>query len=263
MKKSVLLSVFILAFGAAACSSTSGEDPLPLDEVDAGADQEDVLTLGDIGGSSEGDYRCGDAVINEWPLNDIVSNASVSVEDHDDFGELTVDAAAGGMQAAAGHPFVYVSLETGARVDITDLESLDDESWDLAFKRVAIRTNSGDSGPGGVELTKFSDTTLEEVTEVPGSDVPFRTDRSFDDDCEPQLDGIGNLFTAFNKLNPFNDSGSQSWYNYGSGGSGGVGPVDGDIYVLRRDEGSTHYKIQIVDWESGVYTIRWAKLEDE
>src|SRR5262249_13085021 len=46
------------------------------------------------------------------------------------------------------HAWVYLSLKTGAKVALGDLDALHSLAWDLAFKRYIVRTNGGDSGPG-------------------------------------------------------------------------------------------------------------------
>lgn len=232
------------------------------DISDAGGEDEDVLTIGDVGEPAQYDYRCGDAIIDEWPLNDAVSDGEVTAQDEGDYRQMTIDASAGGMQGAAENPFVYVRLDTAEKLELTDLEALEDPGWDLAFKRIVIRSNSDDSGPGAVEVAKIGDTNFEDVAVAPGSSSEYATDISFDEDCEPYTDAIGNLITAFNHLNADNPSGSQSWYDYGSGGGMTIQPVDGDIYVVRNNERQEVYKLEILSWESGVYTLRWAEVDE-
>jgi hypothetical protein len=256
-----LTILLTFALTLAACTGESDE-PVTLDDEDAGhnGDEEDVLSVGDVTQSNQSDRRCGDAIINEWPLNDAVTGGAVDGNEDDGVWELTVDAAAGGMSGAANNPFVYLRLDTAERVDITDIDSLDDEGWDLAFRRTALRTNSGDSGPGSVSVAKEVNTTFDDVTAAPGAANRYETDVSLEENCDPMVDSIGNLFTAFNHLNVNNPSGSQSWYDYGSGGGMGVEPVAGDIYVVRIDDRDETYRFEILDWDSGVYTIRFAPL---
>lgn len=227
-----------------------------------GGDDEDVLTIGDVGSGDDDDgHRCGGAIYSEWPLNDAVTTGAVSSSDEGDYMEATVDASAGGMQAAASNPFVYLRLDTGERVEITDHESLDDTTWDLAFKRVVIRTNSDDSGPGDVTVAKISGTTFEDAHGDHPDLSSTAVDHSFDNLCTPMTDPIGNLFTAFNYLNANNEAGTQSWYEYGGGGGMGVSPVDGDVYILHHGERGASYKLELLGWDSGTYTLRWAELD--
>ncbi len=263
MKKLIHLSILLVAAGAIAACNGDSDDPISLDEEDAGhhGDEEDVISIGDVGQTNQSDRRCGDTIIHEWPLNDAVTTGVVSGDEDDGVWELTIDASAGGMSNAANNPFVYISLATAQRVDITDVDSLDDDSWDLAFRRTALRTNSGDSGPGSVSVAKEVNTTFEDVTTAPAASNRYHTDVSLEDNCDPILDSIGNLYTAFNHLNVNNPSGSQSWYDYGSGGGMGVEPVEGDIYAVQIDDRDETYKLEILAWDSGVYTLRFAPLD--
>lgn len=224
-------------------------------ETDTGAD-EDVVTIGDVSNpDAGGEARCpAGTVIDAWPLNDSVSDGAVTIDtDADGVVTATIDASAGGMDGARENPFVYIDLDAGEVVAITDNESLTDATWDIAFKRVVIRTNGGDSGPGGVTMAKSSG--------VPFADVDgdtdfsaFESDVSFDQDCVPYVDPIGNILTAINYLNVDNPTGSASWYSY----EGGVSPVADDIYVVRTAD--AFYKIEILGWSSGEYTLQWAEL---
>lgn len=241
--------------GTADVGGGSGADSGSGGESDAGG--EDVIQIGDVSDpDTSSESRCeAEVVIEAWPLNNALSDGSIDTESAGDATIATIDASAGGMDASVGEPFVYLDLETGTMVDITDYESLEDGEWDLAFKRTNIRTNSGDSGPGTMELGKVSDTTFEAVTSA--DDVTqWETDISFDTDCVVFADPIGNPLTAINYLNPQNPTGSQSWYNYGNG----VEPEPGAVYVVRNTTTGVAYKWEIQSWNSGTYTLRWAQL---
>ena len=63
---------------------------------------------------------------------------------------ISLDATAGGLGAAAddaANKFTYFDLESGAVVELSDTEALDDTDWDIAFKRTAAMLNGGESGP--------------------------------------------------------------------------------------------------------------------
>lgn len=256
----------------AACSSgstssladdTGVADAAPDAAVDSGSGTgsdvggEDVIQIGDVSDpDTSAETRCeAEIVIEAWPLNNVLSEGSVQTEPDGDATIAIIDASAGGMDASRDEPFVYLDLETGAMVELTDHESLEDLEWDLAFKRTNIRTNSADSGPGSIELGKVSDTTFEAVTSIDAI-TQWETDISFDTDCVVFADPIGNPLTAINYLNPQNPTGSQSWYNYGNG----VEPEPGAVYVVRNTQTGAAYKWEIQAWNSGTYTLRWAAL---
>lgn len=260
---SLLLIVPLMSF--AACDDEDESD-LADNSTDIGATEdvstadadaeEDVVTIGEVGNPDQGDACDPHTLATAWPWNGSVSTGSVDVTESGGVFSATIDASAGGMDLSRSNPFVYLDLETGTRVDITDFEALQETDWDLAFKRVLIRTNSSDSGPGQVMLAKLSLTTFEAVTAAPDSAEAYYTDITLDEECELLIDPIGNPIAAINHLNMNNPSGSASWYNY----DGGVSPNTGDIYIVRNDGDDTTYKLEILSWASGVFEIRWAAL---
>lgn len=253
------------SFGGLCCDSES--EPEATDAaVDAGesvdtgmADtgtEEDVATIGEVGSADQGRGCDPRSLATAWPWNAAVSTGTIDVTEDGGVFSATIDASAGGMEQSRSNPFLYLDLETGTRVDITDFEALENTVWDLAFKRVLIRTNSADSGPGQVSLAKLSLTTFDDVTTAPDSADAYYFDWTFGEDCELRFDPIGNPIGAINYLNVENPSGSSSWYNY----DGGVSPNTGDIYIVRNDAEGTTYKLEILSWASGVFEIRWAEM---
>jgi hypothetical protein len=233
-------------------SADAGPDAESGDAAEDAGD-EDVATIGDVSGGGDFDHRCGDALVTDWPLHEAVSTESVSATTADGVTTLEVEAAAGGSQQSSGNPFIYVDLEAGEKVELNDIEAHASTDWDLAFKRVVIRSNSADSGAGDVSIAKLTDTTFADVTEAPSNDDAWEQDVSYDEDCEPLLDPIGTLKTAVNHLNTF--ANSQSWYEYP-----GLNPAEGEIYVIDVPSRSTTYKMKIVSWNDGVYTLEIAEL---
>jgi hypothetical protein len=241
------------------------EDPIVYDDVaqdgpDAGSGEDDVLTIGDIGRPQDTEHRCGSGPITEWPLHNRVSVELASSTNESGFRQASIAASGGGSMEARNNPFIYFDLESGEKVEITDHASLESQAWDLAFKRVVIRSNGADSGPGGVKMAKVANTTFEAAV-APTTAAAWREDTSFDGDCAPITDPIGNIVTAINYLNFGNDSGSSSWYSYGSGGASGVSPVEGDVYFVSTPRNGKTYKLEILGWSSGTYTLRWAEVD--
>lgn len=227
---------------------------------------EDLPTFGDDLSLPDSGDDCDEqaVVTREWPLHSKVSAGAVMVTSANGVFTATIDAAAGGSMQARNNAFVYLDLDNGgAKVAVTDIDAFADTSWELAFRRTALRSNSGDSGPGAVLLAKELETTFDAVTAAPPLDdaSAWKTDTTLDEQCMVQLDPIGVPMAAVNFLNLFNPSGSRSWYQYaGGGGAGGVEPTPGDIYFVKSATSNTVYKLEIQSWVSGVYTIRWAPL---
>lgn len=266
------ISVLLLAAGLAGCSSGPTADPTAEGQADtvntddvAEADtaqtdvDEDVVTIGDVGTNDSGNDGCPSSrLIEAWPLNNrLAIGDGIEVTEADGVYTATIDAAAGGTQGVSSNAFVYLNLESTAATELTDTESLDATDWHLAFRRAAIRLNSGDSGPGQLELTRVSDVALGDVTSVPADTENWAVDATFSRTCEIQTDPIGTPITAMNELNGDNPSGSQSWYLYGADG---VSPNPDQVYVVRDTASGAAWKFEIASWESGVYTLRWASL---
>jgi hypothetical protein len=264
-----LLGLLLAACGsddAGTATPDSGTTEDTGGSTDAGADaapdaavEEDVATVGDVSTPPDADENACPQVdlIEAWPLVDDIAIGSVETEAADASSVVTIDAAAGGSAESRNNAFVYLDLNTGEMVRLTDLESLIDTEWQLAFRRTNLRLNSGDSGPGTWEMTKVSDTTFDAVTTIP-NDASWEIDATFETDCDVIFDPINNPFTAINYLNIGNESGSSSWYFYG--GEAGVSPVEGDVYIIRDSAGDTAYKFVIESWVSGVYTLRYAPV---
>lgn len=233
---------------AAADTGNAGSDMSSNDAV------EEILQIGDVS-TSDATPETDPALTAAWPWLDMTSAGEVSHTASGDIYTFTIDASAGGINGRQSNAFVYLDLDTLEKLTITDLESAStNTSWDLAFKRTAIRTNSADSGPGDVEVARVTDSALADVTAAPADG--YENDRSLDPDGNILYDPIGYPQTAFNFLNGDNPTGSASWYDYAMGAT----PSADQVYVIRNtDQGGT-FKIQIDAWESGVYTLRLQAL---
>jgi hypothetical protein len=130
-----------------------------------------------------------------------VSTGTVSViATNGDTKTLFVDASAGGLPNAPKNPRVYINLESGARVDLTDGAAHDSTDWDLAIKRDVIFTNGGDGGPGqggAVSVEKA----FASVTAADGAAIAAES--FFDSDCNAKKDPTGAVQTTF-----------SDWYDY-------------------------------------------------
>lgn len=214
---------------------------------------ETVVTVNNVNNPPVIDVPCFDELKEGWPLNEGVNAGAVTITEAEGVFSGTIDAASGGSMAAASSSFLYVDLDTGAKVEVDDFAAYENTEWDLAFKRVLIRTNSSSSGIGAVELGKVADTTFEEASLA--SVTTWATDDTMDATCIPDTDPINNLITAFNLLNLDNPSGSESWYSYAMGIS-----TQPDVYFVKNAEGTKTFKFAIDGWASGVYTVKWEEV---
>jgi len=176
-----------------ACSSSS-TTPAPGGTEDAGAPTPEAGT----GGS-----QCSAARDSTLKPIDKVSTGMVSIVSDDGTTKLLyVDGSAGGLPNAGKNPAIYINLETGTRVDVTDKTSLQSSDWDLSLKRTIVYTNGGDGGPGqgGAELVDkaFDAVTADDATKI-------ATEKFFDADCNVILD-VNKLYLQ-TTLSP-------DWYDY-------------------------------------------------
>lgn len=160
-----------------------------------------------------------------------------------------VDAVAGGSMKFSENPFVYLDLIERKKVEITDVQADLSKAWDIALKRWQIKINSGDSGPGGVTVSRVANKSLSEVTEAPTG--TYNADTYFDKKCMFQFDPIGGIGTVL-----------SDWYEYESGTSRLVPKKE--VWVLKRRDGKGHIKVQLTSYYKGTtsanYSLTWSYL---
>lgn len=149
------------------------------------------------------------------------------------------------VDARSESEWVYLDLEE--RREISADEAADSPSWDLAFQRYRVRTNSGTSGSGGggaLSLAKGFDA----VSEAPDGDYLVDDEESPGVDNDPAY--------AFHS--------GKGWYSYDLA-SHLLAPRE-LVYVLRSAEGN-YFKIEMLSYydeagSPGFLSFRWARLPD-
>lgn len=132
---------------------------------------------------------CVEASISRLPLLTEPNTGTITTE-----GELTViDATAGGRMPTESYLYARFTREGLVKVPLHDEEALTSTEWDIAFRRSAIRLNSGVSGPSCVEGTEAPEgSTYESLTRVAPS-TEFRRESYFTPvNCYYASDGQGN-----------------------------------------------------------------------
>jgi hypothetical protein len=225
--------------------------------VSAGAGGADGGGSGASG--SSGVHECTEVRAALLGAVDQVSGGEVVVfANGGDATSIHVDASAGGRQAAAQNPWIYLSLATASRVDLTDLEADASKGWDLALKRELIRTNSADSGPGGGGAVMLEGRGFDGVSVTDVQDVIVREDDFIDGDtCEATVDEEGKLVSTF-----------SGWYDYDPA-THSLAPKDA-TFIVRSADGVRLYKLRILTYystpeggtgqASGFYGLRLAEL---
>lgn len=223
MMKRILFCLPLFVFFA--CSK---DDP-PATGVTPGGDAGDTDAGAVEGGSAGG--QCTAARESTLKPIDKVATGVVSIAREDATSKLLyVDGSGGGTQNASRNPYVFINLEAGAKVDVTDKSALESTEWDLALKRTIIYTNGGDGGSGTGGAARV-DKAFADVTGADGTKMA--TEKFFDEECNALLDEANFLTTTF----------SPAWYTYDETNNG-VTPVDGVTYVVAGGTGKK-YKVAI------------------
>ena len=199
-----------------ACSSSPDT---PAEGTDAGAPEAAVETT------------CS-AVLEQTlkPVDRVATTPVHVVSEADGERTLFIDAAAGGPARASQNPFVYVNLERGERVEVTDVSARTSDDWDLCARAPRDLVNGGDGG-GGQGAAASVVAPFDSVTAERADAAEREPERFFDEECNAELDDIGALRTTF-----------ADWYGYQIGGNR-LSPR-GVTYVVRGGTGK-RYKLAI------------------
>ncbi|WP_369600197.1 HmuY family protein [Hahella sp. SMD15-11] len=103
-----------------------------------------TLALSGCGGGGGGDSSDGEIISSPvLTAGAFTAVSTSSLGDH-----YQIDATAGGFGGSGD--WTYIDLDTMSGLDIRSTEAATDSRWDIAFRRTAIRFNSGPNGPGQV-----------------------------------------------------------------------------------------------------------------
>jgi hypothetical protein len=238
----------------------------PLTDANAGDAGSGAMSNGGMGsgGMMSGgtgpvpfENQCTSALRESLGLVDEVATATAAVLNKSgDELLLYVDATAGGINGADTHPWVYVSLKTGEKVTVSDLDALHSLDWDIAFKRFIIRTNSGDSGPGKGGAIRIS-LPWDEVDRSTLGDTTVPGEQWFDSECMLTVDPNGELLTTY-----------SGWSEYNAATH--VLNAANAVFITSGADGAL-YKVAILDYYStatgthgtvpGNYKLRAAPLQ--
>lgn len=97
-----------------------------------------------------------------------------------------------------GNDWIYFSLSQGKEVSVKEENHATDLTWDLAFNRYNIRTNSGKSGSGKGGAYDTGKTNLAEVVAVTSNDFTVDEDGEITDSFTGE--GITTVASTLNKV---------------------------------------------------------------
>ncbi|WP_210410397.1 HmuY family protein [Leptospira levettii] len=147
--------------------------------------------------------------------------------------------------------YIFFQFEANKQIPFSDKDKL---TWDIAFNRYKVATNSGDTnrfGLGGGCKSNTTDFGLASSTSASSQGCT-----SFTTDISTTTQGIGGAGAVYIG-NPL----VTEWYNYTIGF---LSPKP-DIFLIRSGTGSAIYAVHIENYysdagTSGYPTIRWKKL---
>ncbi len=148
---------------------------------------------------------------------------------------------------------VYFSFQNNVQIP----QSLSSgNSWDIAFNRFKISTNSGttnSTGLGGSCLSSLKSVAVAAATERKSQNC---ADNQFTTDGKSSTQGVGGAVGEF-----IGNALLTDWYNYEIGNL----TTKGNVYIIRSGNGTNFYAVRIESYyseagTSGYPTIRWKKL---
>lgn len=148
------------------------------------------------------------------------------------------------VDATSEEAWVYLDLDTGNEVSPASPEL--DPDWDIAFQRFQVRSNSGISGPGGVQTAILMEQDFDALTEAPSSGWRIDAEDSDDEGTEPDY-----VFLQ-----------EGHWYGYDLA-THTLRPREW-VYVVKTGAGA-HFKLQFLGYyddagTSGIPSFKWAPV---
>jgi hypothetical protein len=181
-----------------------------------------------------------------------VSTGMINVTNSGGTWSGTIDATAGGLSQAADNPYIYVDLKNGVKVAIDDLAEYSDTTWDIALKRASLRSNGGDSGPGGRSISIAAGDSVDQIATPPT--IGYTTDDFATDTCAFVSIPGGEPMSAFGE-----------WYDYDDATH--VVTPKAELYVIARPDGShtvfrvaTYYGDGTMPMRGAFYQVEWKDI---
>jgi hypothetical protein len=199
--------MMLATIGLVACGSESSGAPDAGGQTPVDAGAEGAVTEHDVAYDVPADgERCAAAAEQLLLPIDLVSNGDVTLlADGPGKKTLYVDASAGGTAAQSMNARIYVNLEMGTKIAVTDKTARGSLAWDLAIKRPILFANGGDGGPGQGSAVFLAGKDFENVSAADAAGQNFWGEGFFESDCAPKLDATGVVRTSF-----------DGWYEYDS-----------------------------------------------
>ena len=164
--------------------------------------------------------------------------------------EITITEKAGQLvsttvDASSNDAWIYLDMES--KMQVSPMVPQDSLEWDLGFQRFKVKTNSGISGKGNMEVAKLSGIDFDSLETAPVAGYTIDATDSDDMDKDPDYAFLG----------------PSSWYNY-DGATHQLTPND-YVYVIKTVEGN-YYKLKFTNYydmagTSGYPSFDWAPIQ--
>jgi hypothetical protein len=243
-----------LSLSLVGCGSSEGPGPDVNGEGDTDVQADTSAdTFEDAGhddsGTRDGGGECDpkEVAAERVAQNDTVNEGAVDFGSSGEVKTATIDARSGGVAEAQNHSFIYLDLDASKKLQLTDVEAFDNDTWDIAFRRTKIRLNSADSGPGPWLVSKMTGA-WEDVTEPPSQGAEWSQDDFVDDECNVQTGPRSGIQTAFGQ-----------WYDYNPE-THTVSAPDEVVWALYNASSHQAVKFQITAYTDATYEVRWTNF---
>lgn len=253
---------FTLALVLGACDDGSGDK-------DAADDSGDLIPADydpDPYCTDPQAIACSTGLILEYRYVEYPPNSTQHTEtiEGDDF-VTVIDATAGGLEYQDSWSWYYMKFtpDGAKKLEESDTEAMESMDWDIAFKRLGVRVNSGTSGPSCVSV-HHSDDAYAAVDDLPAEDLlSFESEAAYYYDtssCEPNFNAT--VDSPYSVMDPW-----REWDT--------CARTTGVTHLIRLADGHT-VKVWIESvygggqdncndlglpgTDLGIYTIRWRYL---
>jgi len=177
--------------------------------------------------------------------------------------KITIDATAGGFNAPADdlkNKYTYFDFATNQVIDLTDSEAKTDTEWDIAFKRLNVKLNGGESGLGTV--TGAVGDMQSELYDSNGEIIPSKIMVLDDASGLVEFKKTESNVTAFALDSTGNAIAKEWWRDFDMSS---MPPVlkanDDNWFVVRSSRGDSYAKIHATKVESANRALSNLQLE--
>lgn len=201
---------------------------------------------------------CGSSSSSKTPTGTVDDTPSQSTVK-----SITIDATAGGFNASADdlkNKYTYFDFATGKVIEMNDEDVDNNQEWDIAFKRLNVKLNGGESGSGTV--TGAVGDMQSELYDESGEIIPAQIMALDDASGLVEFKNTESNVTAFTKDSIGSAIAKEWWRDFDMSA---MPPVlkanDDNWFVVRSSTGDSYAKIHATKVESANRALSNLQLE--